>query len=155
MFGIGVKDKAKKLYSTITRFSNILSEQTKVFPNGGNTKDIQCLLTGISCFLVSGFANDDNLAFELVPTYQRAIMPTVSKDEYDRRTKQVQNYYTKYRDRAIEMQEGNKDWFWPLILEFGRMMADDLNAKKTEESYNVLGACVTELISNINPKLGI
>lgn len=155
MLGFGIKGKAKNLYSVISRFSGILSGQKEVFPSGGNVKDIECLLTGISCFLVTGFANDNNLAYELVPTYQKAIMPTVNKNEFDSRTKQVQEYYEKYRNRAIDIQEGQDDWFWPLMQEFGRMMADDLNANKTKASFDTLSACIVELISKINPNLGL
>ena len=71
MFGFGVKGKAKNLLSTISRFSSLLLQQKDAYPNGdGNQDDVECVLTALSCFLVSGFANDNDLAFELVPTYQ-------------------------------------------------------------------------------------
>ena len=154
MFGIGAKAKAKKLLSVIGRFSSILTQQQDVFPNGdGNQEDIECVLTGLSCFLATGFANDNDLAYELVPAYQKKIMPTVNKQEYDRRSQQVQSYYTSFREKAITIQESRKDWLMSLVEEFANMIAGYLSINNTYDCHTTLCACVIELIDNINPKL--
>ena len=156
MFGFGVKGKAKNLLSVIFRFSSILLQQNDVFPNrDGNQDDVECVLTGLSCFLASGFANDNDLAFELVPTYQKQIMPKVNKQEFDRRTQLVQTYYSEFRDKAIEIQEGQTDWLMPLVEEFGHMIARYLHLNDTYDCHSTLSACVLELTNNINPKLHI
>ena len=155
MFGFGTKGKAKSLMKTITRFSNILASQSSVFPDGGNVCEIECVLVGLSAFLVAGFSNDSNLALELIPTYQRKIMPTVNKAEYDRKTLLVQKYYSEYRETAIYYQENVKDWFIPLRDKLAEITAKNLNVEFNKDCFTTLAACILELINNINPQLGI
>ena len=115
MNGIGTKGKAKNLMKTITRFSEIMVKQKNVFPNGGNALDVEFVLVPMSAFLVSGFANDNDVAFQMLPTYQKKIMPYVNKEEYDEKTARFQELFTEYREKAIEVQENNEDWFWKFI----------------------------------------
>ena len=82
-------------------------------------------------------------------------MPKVNKQEYDRRTQLLQNYFSAFREKAIEIQEGQKDWFMPLVEEFAHMMASYLKVEDTEDCHCLLSACVLELINNINPKLHV
>ena len=155
MFGFGAKSKAKKLMDVITEFSGILAGRKEVFPYGGNVKDIECVLVGMSCFLVVGFAGDNNLAYELVPTYQKRIMPTVNKLEYDTKTQLVQKYFSEYRENAISIQESQKDWFTPMVDKFAELSAMYFNVDFTEDCHSTLCACILQLISAINPKLNV
>lgn len=111
MNGIGTKGKAKNLMKTITRFSEIMVKQKNVFPNGGNALDVEFVLVPMSAFLVSGFANDNDVAFQMLPTYQKKIMPYVNKEEYDEKTARFQELFTEYREKAIEVQENNEHLF--------------------------------------------
>ena len=155
MFGFGTKNKAKKLMDVITEFSRLLAGRKEVFPYGGNEKDIECVLVGMACFLVVGFAGDNNLAYELVPTYQKKIMPTVNKLEYDTKTQLVQKYFSEYRENAILIQESQKDWFTPMVDKFAELSAMYFNVEFTEGCHTMLCACVLELISVINPKMNV
>lgn len=139
----------------ITEFSRLLAGRKEVFPYGGNEKDIECVLVGMACFLVVGFAGDNNLAYELVPTYQKKIMPTVNKLEYDTKTQLVQKYFSEYRENAILIQESQKDWFTPMVDKFAELSAMYFNVEFTEGCHTMLCACVLELISVINPKMNV
>ena len=155
MFGFGVKGKANNLLKEILRFSKILSEQKQVFPHGTNIENVECVLVGMACFLVVGFAQDERLAYELVPTYQRKIMPLVSKAEYDFRTNLLQEYYSAYRDDAIHIQETQTAWLWPMIKSFSERTARYFEIEPTNDACTTIGACIVELINTINPKLNL
>lgn len=155
MNGIGTKGKAKKLMKTITRFSEIMVKQKNVFPNGGNALDVEFVLVPMSAFLVSGFANDNDVAFQMLPTYQKKIMPYVNKEEYDEKTARFQELFTEYREKAIEVQENNEDWFWKFIYEFADLTAKNMGSENTDDAKKTIGACIVELINTINPKLNI
>lgn len=139
--------------NVITEFSEILAGRNEVFPSGGSVSEIECVLVGMACFLVVGFAGDNNLAFELVPTYQKKIMPTVNKQEYDNKTQLVQKYFSEYRENAITIQESGKDWFTPMVDKFAELTARNFNVEFTTDCHAMLCACVLQLISIINPKL--
>lgn len=146
MFGFGIKEKAKSLMKTITRFSNVLANQSNIFPDGGNVCEIECVLVGLSAFLAAGFSNNSNLALELIPTYQHKIMPTVNKAEYDRKSMLVQEYYSEYRETAIYYQENVEDWFVPLRDKLAELTAKNLNVEPNIDCLMTLVACILELI---------
>ena len=151
MFGFDVKRKANKVMNLITDFSNRIINNRKVYPfGGGNQEDVECILTGLSCFLASGFANNDNLAYELVPAYQKKIMPSVTELQYNLRTELLQRYYLEFRETAIRYQENGGDWFYPLMEEFSHMIAEYLDIQNaSDDCYGVFGACIVTLIERL------
>ena len=109
MNGIGTKGKAKNLMKTITRFSEIMVKQKNVFPNGGNALDVEFVLVPMSAFLVSGFANDNDVAFQMLPTYQKKIMPYVNKEEYDKSF--CREKHARADDKTVYVRQGRFDDF--------------------------------------------
>ncbi len=91
----------------------------------------------------------------MLPTYQKKIMPYVNKEEYDEKTARFQELFTEYREKAIEVQENNEDWFWKFIYEFADLTAKNMGSENTDDAKKTIGACIEELINTINPKLNI
>ena len=146
---------AIKLIDTIIHTSNTLTSPQGLFPYGCVNKNLECSLVAMSCFLVSGLASDDNLAYELIPVYQKKIMPTVDKTEYDRRTQAIQRYFSEYRENAIKIQESQQNYFMPMVEKFAELTATNIGVSASPEQLSTLCNYILELIRTINPKLGI
>lgn len=153
MYGAGTAGKAKKIVASVRQFSSITASRKEVFPNGnGNIPNIECVLIGISCFIAAGFANDNDLAYEIIPTYQKEIMKDVSKAEYDRRSQLIQNCYSEFRDLSIRVQEREKDWFNSWLLETSKLAAEKYNAATDMNSITTIGASIKTLLETIDPR---
>lgn len=152
-FGTGTKGKAKKIVAFVRFYSERTASSKEAFLNkNGSIPTIECVLMGLSCFLAAGFANDNDLAFELIPSYQREIMTGVSKAEYDRRSRLIQTYYSEIRGLAIQIQKQKKDWYDSWLLETSKMIAEMYNASTDSHSIAVVGASITSLLEIIAPR---
>ena len=118
----------------------------------GDTAIVECVLLGISCFLSTGFANDSELAFEIIPAYQKQIMKNVSKQEYDTRTQSIQSHYSDFRDLAIHIQEDENGSFEELLKRFSTLAAQKYNASQEMDSLYIIGASILEILHLIDPK---
>lgn len=99
---------------------------------------IAAVLTGLTAFFVAGFRNDFDLCQELTPVYQKKIMPSVSREEYENYSYILNDSYIKFRDAAIRYQNQSEDWVTQMMSEFGEMMLVMLRANATDYSRGLM-----------------
>lgn len=107
---------------------------------------IASVLTGLTAFFVAGYRNDFDLCQELTPAYQKRIMPSVSKEEYDNYSYILNNSYTQFREVAIKHQNNSDNWAQEMKSEFGNMLVAMLRANDTNYSRKLLTEMVDRLL---------
>ena len=57
------KKKAEKILEVVVEFSKIFVDQPCLYPSGnGDVNEVKCLLVGVSCFLITGFSRENDVA---------------------------------------------------------------------------------------------
>jgi len=152
MFGKGKKkERANKIVDKIINDANELLETLK---SKGYSVEIskhktECLLLGMQSFLISGFQQDYDLALELVPSYQKKIMPFVTREEYSVLTKFLTDTYPEYRDIAIKVQFSSEQWQRTMLEEFAKQTITYMGTANTYETVETIVSFIALLYKNM------
>lgn len=142
-----MRTKAKKETQRIAQaiVSKVFAESRRVVNmniSPMNEMGIAAILTGLTGFFVAGYRSDFDLCQELTPTYQKRIMSSVGKEDYDNYSYMVNDSYIKFRDTGIKYQYKTEDWATRMMDEFAEVLLVVLRANATDYSKDLmLGEC--------------
>ena len=152
------KRKAEEIFASISHCVNDLSEQTAI-PSSklSDIDEITRILVGATCFFITGLTGKNDVAFELIPAYQRSIRQTVNEAEYNRRSESLQKYYSDFRDAAIEVQDISAEFqnniVFSVIERFTSMTLEYLDIEINNSTLSVFGDIYVKLVKQVRPNI--
>ncbi|UOO37441.1 hypothetical protein IZU99_09340 [Oscillospiraceae bacterium CM] len=152
MFGKGkVKKRANEIVDNVLNDTNDLIETLKAkgYSISISKHETECLLLGMQSFLISGFKQDYDLALELVPAYQKKIMPFLNREEYSALTKYLNDKYLEYREIAIKIQFCSEQWQRIMFEEFAKQTITYMGTANTYETVETVVSFITLLYNNM------
>lgn len=152
MFGKGKnKKRANEILDIILNDTNDLLNtlKSKGYSIAFGQHKMECLLLGMQSFLISGFKQDYDLALELIPAYQKKIMPFVSKNEYNMLTQYLNDKYCEYREIAIKIQFSSEQWQRTMLEEFSKQTVTNMGIENTYETVETVKSYITLLYKNL------
>lgn len=103
-----------------------------------NDIEIASYLAGMTAFFVAGYRKDFDLCQDITPSFQKAIMQRVTKDEYNFYSTTLNDAYIKFREVAITHQNQSPEWENEMMEEFGEMLLVLLHANATDYSRGLM-----------------
>jgi hypothetical protein len=152
MFGKGkMKERANKIADMVINDTNDLLEtlRSKGYAVTISKHETECLLLGMQSFLISGFKQDNDLALELLPAYQKKIMPFVNREEYNALTKYLTETYPVYRELAIKVQFSSEQWQSTLLEEFAKQTITYMGTVNSYETIETVISFIALLYKNM------
>lgn len=110
---------------------------------------ISGIILGLCCFIVAGFKNKPNIAFDLIEIHKRDLMSEVSKDDLENIVNYINESYKIFRENAIEIQENSNNDIDQVITGLATTTADLICVDKTEEVINAIKKYIFIYINKI------
>ena len=158
MFKFLAKRKAEEIFSSILSCVSDLSKQTAIPTSKlSNVDEITRIFVGATCFFITGITGKNDVAFELIPAYQRSIRQTVNETEYNRKSESLQKYYSDFRNAAVEVQDISTEFqnnvVFSMIERFTSMTLEYLDIEINNSTSSVFGDIYIKLVKQIQPNI--